>query len=140
MSGIVVGVDGSGHSQRALEWAMNEAAIRHQPLSVLAVHHPADAGLDRRPGRSARTLPGHHCPAGGSRLTVIMTGGSGGGLEVLRVQVAISPASRSNASSMPRRISAAASSGDEPSRSSGMATCRWTWDPGGCSVTRSEPR
>jgi nucleotide-binding universal stress UspA family protein len=38
MSGIVVGVDGSGHSQRALEWAMHEAAVRHLPLSVLAVH------------------------------------------------------------------------------------------------------
>ena len=38
MSGIVVGVDGSGHSQRALEWAMNEAAIRHVPLTVLTVH------------------------------------------------------------------------------------------------------
>ena len=38
MSGIIVGVDGSGHSQRALELAMNEAAIRHAPLTVLTVH------------------------------------------------------------------------------------------------------
>jgi nucleotide-binding universal stress UspA family protein len=38
MSGIIVGVDGSGHSQRALHWAMNEAAIRHVPLTVLTVH------------------------------------------------------------------------------------------------------
>jgi nucleotide-binding universal stress UspA family protein len=38
MSGIVVGVDGSGHSQRALERAMNEAAIRHVPLIVITVH------------------------------------------------------------------------------------------------------
>ena len=38
MSGIIVGVDGSGHSQRALEWAMKEAAIRHVPLAVLTVH------------------------------------------------------------------------------------------------------
>jgi nucleotide-binding universal stress UspA family protein len=38
MSGILVGVDGSGHSQRALEWAAKEAAIRHTPLTVLAVH------------------------------------------------------------------------------------------------------
>jgi nucleotide-binding universal stress UspA family protein len=38
MSGIVVGVDGSGHSQRALERAMNEAAVRHVPLTVLTVH------------------------------------------------------------------------------------------------------
>jgi nucleotide-binding universal stress UspA family protein len=38
MSGIIVGVDGSGHSQRALGWAMHEAAIRHVPLTVLTVH------------------------------------------------------------------------------------------------------
>jgi nucleotide-binding universal stress UspA family protein len=38
MSGILVGVDGSGHSERALEWAAKEAAIRHTSLTVLAVH------------------------------------------------------------------------------------------------------
>jgi nucleotide-binding universal stress UspA family protein len=38
MSGILVGVDGSGHSQRALAWAMQEAAVRHVPLTVLIVH------------------------------------------------------------------------------------------------------
>jgi nucleotide-binding universal stress UspA family protein len=38
MPGIIVGVDGSGHSQRALEWAMKEAAMRHAPLTVLTVH------------------------------------------------------------------------------------------------------
>jgi nucleotide-binding universal stress UspA family protein len=38
MSGIIVGVDGSGHSQRALEWAMHEAAVHHVPLTVLTVH------------------------------------------------------------------------------------------------------
>ena len=43
MPGIVVGVDGSGPSQRALEWAVREAAIRHAPLSVLTVH-PAVVG------------------------------------------------------------------------------------------------
>jgi nucleotide-binding universal stress UspA family protein len=43
MPGIVVGVDGSGHSRRALEWAMKEAAIRHAPLTVLTVH-PAIVG------------------------------------------------------------------------------------------------
>jgi nucleotide-binding universal stress UspA family protein len=43
MSGIIVGVDGSGHSQRALEWAMKEAAVRHAPLTVLTVH-PAIVG------------------------------------------------------------------------------------------------
>lgn len=38
MSGIIVGVDGSGHSQRALEWAMTEAAVRKVPLTVMTVH------------------------------------------------------------------------------------------------------
>lgn len=38
MPGILVGVDGSGHSQRALEWAAREAGIRHAPLVVLTVH------------------------------------------------------------------------------------------------------
>ncbi|HUY52642.1 MAG TPA: universal stress protein [Streptosporangiaceae bacterium] len=38
MPGIVVGVDGSQHSQRSLEWAMKEAALRQVPLTVLAVH------------------------------------------------------------------------------------------------------
>jgi nucleotide-binding universal stress UspA family protein len=38
MSGIIVGVDGSYHSERALEWAVNEAAIRHAPLTVVTVH------------------------------------------------------------------------------------------------------
>jgi nucleotide-binding universal stress UspA family protein len=38
MPGIIVGVDGSGHSQRALVWAIHEAAIRHTPLTVLTVH------------------------------------------------------------------------------------------------------
>jgi len=38
MSGIVVGIDGSGHSRRALEWALREAAIRRVPLTVITVH------------------------------------------------------------------------------------------------------
>ncbi len=38
MSGIIVGVDGSGHSRRALEWAMKEAAVRRVPLTVITVH------------------------------------------------------------------------------------------------------
>lgn len=39
-SGIVVGVDGSGHSVRALEWAAQEAALREVPLTVITVHQP----------------------------------------------------------------------------------------------------
>ena len=38
MPGILVGIDGSDNSERALEWAMKEAALRHEPLTVLAVH------------------------------------------------------------------------------------------------------
>jgi nucleotide-binding universal stress UspA family protein len=38
MPGIIVGVDGSGHSRKALEWAMREAAAHHAPLTVLVVH------------------------------------------------------------------------------------------------------
>jgi len=37
MPGIVVGVDGSDHSHRALIWAMRQAAAQHAPLTVLAV-------------------------------------------------------------------------------------------------------
>jgi nucleotide-binding universal stress UspA family protein len=38
MPGIIVGIDGSGHSQRALERAMREAAVHRLPLTVLTVH------------------------------------------------------------------------------------------------------
>ena len=38
MPGILVGIDGSAHSQRALEWAAREAAVRHTSLTVLTVH------------------------------------------------------------------------------------------------------
>jgi nucleotide-binding universal stress UspA family protein len=58
MSGIVVGVDGSGHSQRALEWAMREAAIRHTSLTVLTVHEAIEGywgGMATYPDDPART-------------------------------------------------------------------------------------
>jgi nucleotide-binding universal stress UspA family protein len=58
MSGIIVGVDGSGHSQRALEWAMKEAAIRHTPLTVLTVHEAVKGyygGIAMYPDDPART-------------------------------------------------------------------------------------
>lgn len=41
MPGITVGVDGSAHSQQALDWAIREAGIRKAPLTVLAVHEVA---------------------------------------------------------------------------------------------------
>jgi len=37
MPGIVVGVDGSDHSRRALIWAMRQAALQQVSLTVLAV-------------------------------------------------------------------------------------------------------
>jgi nucleotide-binding universal stress UspA family protein len=58
MPGIVVGVDGSPNSERALNWAMKQAVAVGAPLTVIAVHEvpksywggipvvgPADAGL-----------------------------------------------------------------------------------------------
>ena len=44
MPGIIVGIDGSGHSQAALEWAVREAGIRQAPLTVLTVHEVAASG------------------------------------------------------------------------------------------------
>jgi nucleotide-binding universal stress UspA family protein len=41
MPGIVVGVDGSPNSERALDWAMRQAAAVHSPLTVIAVHEVA---------------------------------------------------------------------------------------------------
>jgi nucleotide-binding universal stress UspA family protein len=38
MPDIIVGVDGSGHSQRALIRAIKEAAAHHVPLTVLTLH------------------------------------------------------------------------------------------------------
>jgi nucleotide-binding universal stress UspA family protein len=38
MPGIVVGVDGSGHSRKALETAASEAVAHHAALTVLTVH------------------------------------------------------------------------------------------------------
>ncbi len=37
MARIIVGVDGSGHSRRALQWAMREAGLRHVALAVVTV-------------------------------------------------------------------------------------------------------
>jgi nucleotide-binding universal stress UspA family protein len=38
MAGIVVGMDGSPNSERALDWAMKQASAVHAPLTVIAVH------------------------------------------------------------------------------------------------------
>ncbi|HEY1640086.1 MAG TPA: universal stress protein [Streptosporangiaceae bacterium] len=37
MTGIVVGLDGSPHSQDALNWAIAESSLRNAPVTVLAV-------------------------------------------------------------------------------------------------------
>jgi nucleotide-binding universal stress UspA family protein len=41
MPGIVVGIDGSPNSERALDWAMRQAAAVHAPLMVITVHEVA---------------------------------------------------------------------------------------------------
>ena len=41
MPGILVGIDGSEHAQKALEWAVREAGLRGTSLTVLAVHQVA---------------------------------------------------------------------------------------------------
>jgi len=38
MPGIIVGIDGSADSARALEWAVHEAAVRQAPLTVLTIY------------------------------------------------------------------------------------------------------
>lgn len=49
MAGITVGFDGSQGAQRALEWAMSEAAVRRVLLTVLAVHPVAISGWTGNP-------------------------------------------------------------------------------------------
>ena len=44
MPQIIVGIDGSSHSSAALDWAMREAAIHHQPLTVLTIQEVAASG------------------------------------------------------------------------------------------------
>ncbi len=69
MPGIVVGVDGSAHSRKALEWAFTEAALRGTPLTVMAVspvaasifglsaqHYPADVESQRHAEEVTRKL------------------------------------------------------------------------------------
>jgi len=66
MPGIIVGVDGSGHSQGALDWALREAALRHAPVTVITVHdvvhgwagrgvmYATDSEVAERAGEEAR--------------------------------------------------------------------------------------
>lgn len=66
MPGIVVGIDGSEHSLRALDWAVREAGIRQAPLTVItvfrsvvgywgaAVTYPEDHALSEQTGKDAQ--------------------------------------------------------------------------------------
>jgi len=38
MPGIIVGIDGSAHSARALEWAIKQGARQHAPVTVITVN------------------------------------------------------------------------------------------------------
>lgn len=49
MPGIIVGIDGSDNAQKALAWAMKEAAVRRVPLTVLTVHPEAMGAWGLRP-------------------------------------------------------------------------------------------
>ena len=49
MPGIIVGVDGSANARRALEWAINEGAVRHAPVTVLTVNEVASSFWTHRP-------------------------------------------------------------------------------------------
>ena|ERR1700722_18793688 len=58
MPGLIVGVDGSADSHRALEWALKESAIRQAPLTVLTVHQAMAGyygGMANGPADPART-------------------------------------------------------------------------------------
>jgi nucleotide-binding universal stress UspA family protein len=59
MPGIIVGIDGSRHSRRALEWAVSEAAMRRVPLIVLSVNQ-AIAGFKKLLLGSVSTQVAHH--------------------------------------------------------------------------------
>lgn len=49
MPGITVGIDGSEHAVKALEWAVKEAAIQHSPVTVLTVHLVPRSGWTGNP-------------------------------------------------------------------------------------------
>jgi nucleotide-binding universal stress UspA family protein len=38
MPGIIVGIDGSAHSARALEWAIKQGALQHAAVTVITVN------------------------------------------------------------------------------------------------------
>jgi len=57
MPGVTVGVDGSDHSRKALEWAIREAGLRGTSLTVLAVHQVASNHWTGNPETYASDAP-----------------------------------------------------------------------------------
>ena len=55
MPGIVVGVDGSPNSERALDWAMKQAVAVRAPLTVIAVHEVPKSYWGHIPVEARRT-------------------------------------------------------------------------------------
>jgi nucleotide-binding universal stress UspA family protein len=51
MPGIIVGIDGSHRSTRALEWALKEATLRHARITVLTIHSVAASPWTGNPMR-----------------------------------------------------------------------------------------
>lgn len=49
MSGIIVGVDGSANARHALKWAVKEAAVKHEPLTVVTVNQVAASFWTHQP-------------------------------------------------------------------------------------------
>jgi nucleotide-binding universal stress UspA family protein len=49
MSRIIVGIDGSENAQPALEWAVREAALRDEPLTVITVNEAIASYWTGRP-------------------------------------------------------------------------------------------
>lgn len=50
MSGIIIGTDGSSHSQGAVEWGLREAAVRQVPITVVIVFQAAVSDWGGKPG------------------------------------------------------------------------------------------
>jgi nucleotide-binding universal stress UspA family protein len=83
MSGIVVGVDGSGHSRKALETAAAEAAVHGVPLTVLVIHQAVrdvygsashygdDAALTEKAKEAAQAETDQVLAAAGSQPTSV---------------------------------------------------------------------
>jgi len=83
MPGIVVGVDGSGHSRKALETAAAEAAAHGVPLTVLVIHQAVrdvygsashygdDAALTEKAKEAAQAETDQVLAAAGSQPTSV---------------------------------------------------------------------